>query len=95
MSINHCFNDYSNMTVLKTQWYCIFYNVTFMVSLFIILSDFFLVYSILKNRLNVCDVGESIEKIGWSIVKRYVRLTLPIIFVFLIVSALQKLNLYH
>lgn len=87
VSINHFMGAFGLFSdKVKESWYCVFFNGTYMVSLFIMLSCFFLAYSFFRNK--------SVEKLGRSIFTRYFRLSVPIAFVMMAISALMRMNMY-
>lgn len=63
-----------------------------MVSVFVILSNYFLARSILTSTTEHEFGGVSL---GWKVLKRYLRLVIPVTVVFLLVCVIQKFDLYR
>ncbi len=92
VSVNHCLGAFCNFGLYKEKPYCFLYNGSLMVSLFIILSNFFLIYSVLEREDGGCL---RLKELGWKVAKRYFRLAIPLFFVFIIICLMQNLGLFH
>lgn len=83
--LNHFLGAFTDITPWKEKVFCLFFNGSYMVNLFVILSCFFMAYSFFQNR----------KKLGKDILTRYFRLAIPLTVVMLLICVLQHIGAYQ
>lgn len=85
VAFNHYVGGFINYTAWRDKLYCLFFNGTYMVNLYIILSCFFIAYAYFMDN----------KRLGKILLTRYFRLSLLIMTVMLLVSGLQHIGAYQ